>query len=235
MRQGDSPAAPGLSNEATTILRTLRTLVEPLAQLLPGDCEVALHDLSRLPNSIVAIAGDLTGRKIGDPATDLLLRMAQKGDYKTALGYGSRKPDGGVLSSSTIIFNATDGTAVAAMCINCDTWMWQLVAETARKMLPPESGIPDTEEEFARDVDELASQLLSQAIAASTVPVDLMKKSHKILLVRDLRDRGFFTLRKAAETAAEALGVSRFTIYNYLNELERQETESRMSKATRGE
>ena len=32
-----------------------------------------------------------------------------------------------------------------------------------------------------------------------------------------LDERGAFTLRKAVEDVADALGVSRFTVYNYLN------------------
>lgn len=36
----------------------------------------------------------------------------------------------------------------------------------------------------------------------------------------DLKRRGFFMLRDSIEDAASALGVTRFTIYNYLNELD---------------
>lgn len=35
--------------------------------------------------------------------------------------------------------------------------------------------------------------------------------------VRLLEERGAFTLRKSVEAVAKALGVSRFTVYNYLN------------------
>ena len=35
--------------------------------------------------------------------------------------------------------------------------------------------------------------------------------------VRLLEERGAFAFRKSAELVAEALGVSRFTVYNYLN------------------
>jgi hypothetical protein len=35
--------------------------------------------------------------------------------------------------------------------------------------------------------------------------------------VRLLNDRGAFQLRKSVEQVAEVLGVSRFTVYNYLN------------------
>jgi predicted transcriptional regulator YheO len=44
-----------------------------------------------------------------------------------------------------------------------------------------------------------------------------MRKEHKVQVVAELERRGFFLIKQAAETAANALGVTRFTIYNYLN------------------
>jgi predicted transcriptional regulator YheO len=38
-------------------------------------------------------------------------------------------------------------------------------------------------------------------------------------VVEELQARGVFLLRDAVEMVAEALSVSKFTIYNYLNEL----------------
>lgn len=40
------------------------------------------------------------------------------------------------------------------------------------------------------------------------------KKQHAVRL---LEERGAFEMRRSAETVAEAMGMSRFTIYNYLN------------------
>ena len=37
--------------------------------------------------------------------------------------------------------------------------------------------------------------------------------------VRLLEERGAFSYRKSAEVVAEALGVTRFTVYNYLNRI----------------
>jgi hypothetical protein len=39
--------------------------------------------------------------------------------------------------------------------------------------------------------------------------------------VRMLDDRGAFTLRRAVEQVADAMGVSRITVYNYLNAIHR--------------
>lgn len=219
------------SGEAAVILRTLATLVEPLTAILPGECEVVLHDLRLLPDSIVAIAGNLTGRAVGGPATDLLLRASAQDSYSTALGYASKHPDGRELRSSTLIFRDSGGVAVAALCINNDTSSWQVVAELARSMLPWTRADVDQKgaakgEELLRDVDELAQRVLARAVAASGVPVDLMQKRHKLAVVQDLKDRGFFLLKESVETAAQALGVTRFTVYNYLNEIDQAESGS---------
>lgn len=212
------------TDEVSVILRTLGALVEPLAAILPGECEVVLHDLRLLPDSIVAIAGDLSGRTVGGPATDLLQGAGTKAVYSTSLGYRSTLPDGRVLRGSTLVFRDSAGAAVAALCVANDTQSWQVVAELARSMLPwtrPDTAAGPVEgEELLRDVDELAQRVLSHAVAAVDVPVDLMQKRHKLAVVADLRDRGFFRLKESVETAAQALGVTRFTVYNYLNELE---------------
>jgi predicted transcriptional regulator YheO len=212
--------------EAAVILRTLAALVRPLAAVLPGECEVVLHELAKLPDSIVAIAGDLSGRPVGGPATDLLLRAGAQGTYHTAVGYRSRHPDGRELRSSTIIVRDSAGTAVAALCVNSDTRNWELLADLARSMLPAEpdgtaTGQAAESENLIRDVDDLATDLLARAITSVDVPVELMQKRHKVAVVADLKDRGFFMLKESVETAAQALGVTRFTVYNYLNELEK--------------
>lgn len=44
-----------------------------------------------------------------------------------------------------------------------------------------------------------------------------LPRADKQKAVRLLEERGAFTMRKSVETVAKALGVSRFTVYNYLN------------------
>nr|WP_223839876.1 helix-turn-helix domain-containing protein [Saccharopolyspora pogona] len=44
-----------------------------------------------------------------------------------------------------------------------------------------------------------------------------LPRADKQRAVRLLEERGAFSMRKSVETVAKALGVSRFTVYNYLN------------------
>lgn len=237
---------PQQTMDGERLLTLFQQLVEPLGQSLPLSSEVVLHDLSRLPNSIVAVYGDITGRKPGDPATDLLLRKAASGQIESSNGYETRLPDGRRLRSSTMIIRDVSGTPVLALCINTDISVWQSVSLIARHMLGdslPESQNPSDSAEitdltaspasseepvseiFVRDVDELAAALLHQAQQEIGIPAELMHKKHKLEVVRALKARGFFMLRDAVEMIAETLQVTRFTIYNYLNEIGDDETD----------
>ena len=48
-------------------------------------------------------------------------------------------------------------------------------------------------------------------------PLATLPRAGKQRAVRLLEERGAFEMRRSAETVAEALGVTRFTVYNYLN------------------
>ena len=49
----------------------------------------------------------------------------------------------------------------------------------------------------------------------------LLDRADKQRAIRLLDERGAFTLRRAVEDVADAMGVSRITVYNYLNALHR--------------
>jgi HTH domain len=60
-------------------------------------------------------------------------------------------------------------------------------------------------------------RLLEDLAVELGAPLRDLPRPQKQRAVRLLEERGAFTYRKSAETVAEALNVSRFTVYNYLN------------------
>lgn len=242
-RSGEFPRRGTIDGER--LITVFSQMVEPIGRSLPSSSEVVLHDLSLIPNSIVAVYGDVTGRRIGDPATDLLLEQAEHGFPGDTIGYLTRLSDGRQLTSSTMIIRDITGTPVAALCINTDITSWKVIRGIADMMigfnvpdapravadaddvlptgaglgLRDSTGLPVRDEKFVRDVDELASHLITTAIAEVGVPVEEMKKLHKLEVVRKLKGQGLLQLREAVEMIAESLHVTKFTIYNYLNQL----------------
>jgi hypothetical protein len=66
-------------------------------------------------------------------------------------------------------------------------------------------------------LDDALAQLIAQGEASIGRSLKEMTRAEKQQLVRFLDERGAFALRKAVERVAEVLGVSRFTVYNYLD------------------
>ncbi len=60
------------------------------------------------------------------------------------------------------------------------------------------------------------ARLLESLARQHGMPLCELDREAKQQVVRRLDDLGAFTLRRAVEDVADALGVSRFTVYNYL-------------------
>ncbi len=188
------------------VLAALVPAVPGLAAMLGPGNEVLLHDLSRLPDSIIAIAGDLTGRSVGGPMTDLLLGLVRRGTTQDLTNYRTHGPDGRPIRSSTLFLRDAEGVAIGCLCVNS--------VDTAAPA--GGDGEPET---FPPDVDSLQRFLVDRAVGKAGIPVDLMKKVHKAAVVRELDEAGYFLIKDAVDHLAGRLDVTRYTIYNYLNEI----------------
>lgn len=203
---------------AARVVEMLTPVVPALAEALRPRTEVVLHDLTKLPKSIVAIGGAITGRRAGGAITDLGMRVLGSGWKEHMLNYRTETADGMVMRSSTVLFRASSGKPVACLCINSDMGTLLQAQEVLATLTLTSTGEPQVgpgAESFPVSVEDLTEGILSEAIAAVGVPVQLMKKNHKTEVVRELDRRGFFALREATELAAQRLGVSRYSIYNY--------------------
>jgi hypothetical protein len=69
--------------------------------------------------------------------------------------------------------------------------------------------MPDLQGELARMIARVERELDG--------PLGELSRENKQQAVRMLEDRGAFALRKSIDEVADAMGVSRITIYNYLN------------------
>ena len=224
-------------------LKTLGSIVPLLAQAIGPQSEVILHDLTRLPNSIVAIGGNLTNRSVGGPINTFVLEIIRKGISEDLLNYMTHMPDGRTFRSSTMFIHDEYGAANACLCINVDVSDLLKLRDALTTITTPEaldgsdlveSGngsdltfaalVPSEKDEtFPITVDEVMVEAVRQAISTIDVPPDLMQKRHKLEVVRLLEERGLFLIRDAVDFVATALGVTRYTIYNYLNELKPEE------------
>ncbi|NLA06809.1 MAG: transcriptional regulator [Firmicutes bacterium] len=216
------------------LLSMLLPVLPALAKALGPDAEVVLHDLTEPNNGIIGIEGNVTGRKVGGPTTDLVLKMIKQGNANHMLNYRARTSDGRILRSSTIFLKDESGALVGALCINIDISFWLkthslvsgLVATTDLEEKKSQES-SDCQETFARDIEELMRVMVDEAVQSVGIPMPLAQKDDKMRVVKRLDENGVFLVKGAVDYVAHILGISRYTVYNYLDE-------TRVAKYTEG-
>ncbi|WP_328752586.1 PAS domain-containing protein [Streptomyces sp. NBC_00285] len=188
-----------------------------LGRMFPGLCEVVLHDLRDPRHAVRAIENSLSGRQVGDSATELGLARIADPEYPSVIqNYPNRFPDGRPAKSTSIGIKNSAGEYIAALCLNLDVSVLSpvtlalanLVATgTEHREQPLETLRDRNTRELRRVVEELAAE-------RAAAPRSLSRQDKKAL-VRQLHQDGYFDSRDAAQTIADLLGVSRATVYNY--------------------
>ena len=96
-------------------LQALLPVIRGLAEMLGPDCEVVLHDVHRLPHSIVAIEnGAVTGRTLGDVPTDRMLRSLRNPDETQDVRLYISSHEGKILKSLAVTLTRRGRPAVRA-------------------------------------------------------------------------------------------------------------------------
>ena len=153
-----------------------------------------------------------------------MIRGTATSDMKC--NYVTRTREGKVLLSSTMYIKNDDGQALGALCINTDISERIKIKEYLDSSLPEELNKKDSNEEFfATDVSDLLVYLIDQGINNIGRPVSEMTKEDKMKVLRFLDDRGAFLISKSSTKICQILEISKFTLYNYLDEVrERKES-----------
>jgi predicted transcriptional regulator YheO len=204
-------------NEDELLLREAEKIAVAVGRMFPGLCEVVLHDLRDPAHAVRAIEGGLSGRSVGDPATELGLARIQDPDFPDVLqNYPNRLPDGRPAKSTSIGIRNRDGDYVAALCLNLDVSLLTTVsASLAALARTDDQDLPIAETLRARTADDLRAAAEAFATARGHTPRSLPAAA-KRELVRELKASGHLEVKHAVATLTGLLGVSRATVYNHL-------------------
>lgn len=207
-----------VSADRETTFALLKRISAGVAKLFAPHCEVVIHDLRDLERSIIHIEGNISGRKVGGGATDLLLTQARTGNtvrdfhnYQTVLGNGRK------MKSCTMFLRDEDGAAYGAFCINLDVGAFAGVHRVLGEFLALEAD-SEVSETLSDDIQGTIHSILRDAVIEVGAELPIMSKEDKIELIGRLEEKGAFQVKRAVPLIAEELGLSRSTIYNYLTE-----------------
>ncbi|KKC48631.1 hypothetical protein VE23_18600 [Paenibacillus sp. D9] len=212
-------------------LPLLRELAQGIAAQFGERCEVVVHDWSQpYESTIVHIEhGHVTGRKVGDPGTNLgleVMRGTSEGGHRQ--NYVTRTKDGRLLRSTSIYLKNDAGTAIGALCINFDI-SELLAAEKALQGLVGMQELPPVQESFVSNVGDLLDSLIQEAEDAVGRPPALMSREERIRFIALLDRKGAFLIKKAGEKVCAYLGISKYTLYSDLEEAKGTDAEGEQS------
>ena len=196
------------------LMEHLSAIADALSQTFSPFCEVVVHDLTQPEHSILAIHNNLSGRKEGDPATELGLARIASPDFPDIIAnYANTFTDGRPAKSTSIGLKNTKGDYVAALCMNVDITLFRgmqnMLAQFTQTDTPvvPETLEPAGTEYLRQRIDQFAA---SRAATPRTLKADERRE-----LLQELRKTGLLDMKRSMETVASHLGISRSSVYLY--------------------
>ncbi|TPG14972.1 helix-turn-helix domain-containing protein [Pedococcus bigeumensis] len=141
------------------------------------------------------------------------------------LRYAGLSPDLGPLGTSVVgdaevVVDAVARALKEALAHGA-TRVTLTLGDVGAAALPASADIVAT----ATDLTDGLSRLIADVERELGGALAGLPRAEKQHAVRLLEERGAFEMRRSAETVAEALGLTRFTVYNYLNRIRDQAAE----------
>lgn len=212
-----------MNEDLHPILKNMIPLVEGIASTFGKNCEVVLHDVRNTEHSIVAIAnGHVTNRVVGGHMSEYGLADLKKGCFDSnKVNYLKKTKDGRVLKSTSMYIKDDKGELIGFLCINFDISELTIIKNILNDFINVnDDTIVAAEGSGTGDaIHDVLARIVDNTVEATGKPVAFMTKEEKVHVVQLLEGQGVFQVKGAVDYVAKVLCVSRYTIYNYLDEI----------------
>lgn len=215
--------------EKEQLFNALKQVADLTTKMFGKNCEVAVYDLAQESKQLVYITGEVTKRQPGTPVSDVVAKyLIQEGnEVKDRHCFPTLTENGSEIKSSTAYLRDSNGNVISAFCINFNTTdhhnaiqlleTFVNVSEAHAKPGPQPKG--KRPERLTFSIDHTVDALFEDAIKTIGKRPVSMTTDEKIRLVKILEDKGAFQIKGVVNQIALRLGVSNFTIYNYLKKI----------------
>jgi predicted transcriptional regulator YheO len=217
-------------------LKVYIPIVKFLAEVFGSNTEVVLHDVTNLDSSIVAIEnGYISGRKVGDPVTNLVLKIIREKQYLDKdyiANYSAYSPSKKNFRSSSFFIKGKDNKLIGMLCINSDAsfhiQMKEYLDEYCSFMLNKETNnLNDMRENLQGNAQDALKSMIAEIIGGIDIQPKRMTQDEKINIVEKMYINGVFLLKGSIAEAAKALDVTEPTIYRYLSKVKKNDNENK--------
>ncbi len=199
----------------------LRQMADGLCAQFGSNCEVVIHELNQdsTQHSVAYIVnGHVSGRRVGDGPSQVVLEQLQTGTHKAQdhYAYLTRTPDGKILKSTTLYIRDQEGEVAALFCVNFDISAMALASHCLEEFISPAADA-QTPERIPSNVTDLLDSLIEESVRLVGKPVSLMTKEDKVRAIQFLNRKGAFLITKSGDKVAKFYGISKYTLYSYLD------------------
>lgn len=206
------------------ILAAYVPIANMIAQTFGRNCEVSIHDLTMPQRSVVYVAnGTVTGRKPGQSFDHLIPQVLLNKNFKDdcAVNYAFETASGKKIKSSSALIRNEQREVVGMICINYDLTLTHLMQQELAEFLPslplPETEPETAEEEPGQDVLSIVDRLIENIVGSAAA--GSLKRKENLELIRFMDEKGIFLVKGAIDKVAASIGVSKVTVYSYLDQV----------------
>ena len=194
-----------------------------IAEMFGFSCETLVHDMGVPSHPILSIYnGHVSGRTVGSTLDILGTDRELEPEARTSdqVNLYATTPSGAQIKSSTFHLIGEDYNL--ALGINFD---YTSLVFANRILVDLMSAEADLKTALWQGGDSALSDLFDECLAALGKPASALGKAERLRLVAMLEQKNAFSYRKSVPFVSRRLGVSRYTVYKYLDELARKDGE----------
>lgn len=206
----------------TAIFARYIGLADVLGKMFQNVLEIVIHDFRDLDHAIIYIVnGHISGRSVGGSISEInLRRLLEEGQFPDKLiNFSSRNSRGQPLKSSSLAIRDDQGKLIGAICMHLDLSHFEQFQKFLEFFMntkeDPFVGVNDfgTSQPHDTEIDEeIENWLLQKGLHAAQLTY-----ADKQSVVNHLYQKGCFKRKGAISNIANALQLTRQTIYNYID------------------
>lgn len=211
-----------LTEKDKAILASYINVANGMADFWGENCEVVVHDLSRLDTSVMKIVnGHLSGRQAGAPISEVTLSFVNKmlaNPGMRHVTYFAKSKRGETFKASISAIEGEKGNIIGLFCINF--YLTVSLLSLLQSFTPAaKAETENISETFVENTEELMLNALEEAKRSvyDNLSISSSNKNKEIIAI--LYQKGIFNLKDSVVTIANHLGISKNTVYMHIRNM----------------
>lgn len=217
------------TDEDHSILKGVQSVMKGIAFIYGKNCEVVLHSMEHEDRAIIAIENShVSGRDRGEPMSDFVFKLLEEmstADEPFINFFKNTALSKNELKSCTTLIRNKKERIIGALCINMDISMPVKDFFSDFLQFNSENYAGTKNAAYTQSTRELIDTSIDSALEVVNKKRGLSSTDRNKAVIYELYKKGIFSVKKGVEITAEELGISKFTVYNYLKALKGREIE----------